>query len=130
MKKARQTQREKLHARLAETAAARSDDPLPDTAVERRFRQWSDALHAVVAERLGVDGWQVTEWSNNPMCDDARVFSFHYDGRAEPMLGRPMFVSTRMQLDTSKDFEAELERLAEEARWYRERADRLWKEAS
>lgn len=122
--------RQKLLATLATTAADRANDPLPDTAVERRFHKWSDALHAVVAERLNVDGWAVTEWSNNPGCDNARMFSFHYDGRDEPMRGRPMFVSTRMRLDTGKDLETELEQLAEEARWYRERADRLWETAS
>jgi hypothetical protein len=127
MKKARQTQRQKLHAALAETAAARANDPLPDTAVERRFRKWSEALHAVVGERLNVDYWVVTEWSNNPDCNDARVFYFRYEGREEPVQGRPMFVSVPMRLDTGKDLEAELVRLAEEARWYRERADQLWR---
>jgi hypothetical protein len=32
-----------------------------------------------------------------------------------------------MRLDTGKDLEAELSRLAEEARWYRKRADQLWR---
>lgn len=127
MSKSTSTLRTKLHTRLAATAAARTDDPLPDTAVERRFRQWSDALRAVVSERLSDANWKVAEWSNNPMCDDARVFSFHYDGRVEPVRGRPLFVSTRMQLDTGKDLETELGRLTAEARWYRECADQMYR---
>ena len=121
------TKAKKLQAALDYAAKARTADPLPDPAVERRFNAWSEALRDVVSDRLRTEDWHMDEWQPNPDCDDAMVFAFHYDTRCVPLgYTKPMFVSTRMRLDASLDLEQELLRLEQEAKEFRQCADMMY----
>ena len=121
------TKAKKLQAALDCAAKARAADPLPDPAVERRFNAWSEALRAVVYDRLRTEDWHVDEWQPNPDCDNSMEFGFHYDARCVPLnYSRPMFVSTRMRLDASIDLEQELLRLEQEAKEFRQCAHMMY----
>ena len=110
---------------LTDAAMQCAGDPLPDPAVERRFRAWSAALKTVVRYHLATAGWSVEEFHYDPDCDGAQVFSFHYDGRVELAGGDALFVSTRMRFDARKPLDAELARLDEEAAFYRTCVNRM-----
>ncbi len=121
------TSAKKLLATLATAAAARAADPLPTPDVERRFVAWSSALSTVVANHLLDAAWHLTEWSHNPNCDNSMEFGFHYDGRLTPLgFSKPLFVSTRLTFDASLDLAQELARLAQEAKEFRQCADRMY----
>lgn len=117
----------------------------PDARHEEAFQRYARALRALVADHLYADGWSV---AGDPQ-DTARVwrwdgyaraFHFDYTGRSElatttepeahegPSRGhlsrrRLLWHRAAMELDPAKDLDAELRRLADEARTYRQAAE-------
>ena len=143
VRRTRSTQQDRLLAEERAARAALEQCPaaglLPSSERDGLVARYSRALRDLVRHALGADttgdaAWSVPEeswhWDGDPA---GGRFCFHYDGSVRlrfpgdspASLGRPVFVSARMEIDPLADLHDEVARLAQEGARYRAAVDQI-----